>query len=119
MPFAAGRIAVDEVDASPTRRRAALRGAGACRALDIVLHRGKTGLDRLAAVFVDETQDLALADLRWPRACAWMSPMIEAGSRVLDGDQMRDVLAEPSLVEQADRGDAQAFAEHVACRYVE
>ena len=40
--------------------------------------------------------------------------MIETGSRVLRGDHVRDVVAEPALVEQTDRRDAQALAEHLA-----
>jgi hypothetical protein len=110
--LAARRVAVDEVLRLPLT--VGQRGeALADGALDIVLHGGETGLHRVAPVLVDEAQDLALADLRRLRLRV---DVADDGDRVagVGGDQVGDVLAEAPLVEQTDRRDAQALAEHVA-----
>ncbi len=110
--LAAGRIAVDEVDRLPFAIGQG-RDALAHRTFDIVLHGSKAGLDRVATVFVDEAQDLALADLG---GLGLRLDVADDRGRVarVGGDQMRDVLAEAALVEQADRRDAQPLAEHFA-----
>src|SRR5262249_43560286 len=115
-PFGARGVTVDEVLRLPNavrqRREALAHGA-----LHIVLHFGQACFDRLAAVFADEPQDLPFAYLR--RLCLGLDVADDGGwVPGIGSDEMGDVPAEASLVEQAHWRDAQALTEHVPRRDV-